>query len=424
MPNSKLSIASANPDEDQVLWLNRNVAGMTLTSFFSDTGHEMVTAVLPGFLGTIGVAAGALGWIEGIADAASSFVKLGAGWYSDRIGHRKGIVTLGYLLTGTALALFAAAVSWPLILFGRLVSWFGRGIRGPLRDAMLAESVHPSLRGKVFGFHRAGDTAGAILGPAIGVALLGFLPAHTPAHPYRLIFLLSLIPGLASAVCFAATVKEVRRPADRAIKMWSAMKDLPRPYTRFLRGVALFGAGDFSHTLLILAAVLLLSPSLGATRAAQIAASLYIVRNVVYTLASFPAGALSDRIGKQTLLAIGYVLGALTALGAAALFLLPRAGIIPIGAVFALSGVYIAMEDTLEGAIPADLVKRENRGTAYGLMGAVNGMGDLVASALVGSLWTFVSPALAFALAALLMLSGAALTYWNRPSGHRGPQPL
>jgi predicted MFS family arabinose efflux permease len=153
-------------------WLNRNVIGMAVTSFLSDAGHEMVTAILPGFLSTLGVAASALGWIEGVSDASSSFVKLGSGWYSDRIGHRKAIVSVGYFLTGTALALFAAAISWPLILLACVISWFGRGVRSPLRDAMRAESVTPDVRGKAFGLHRAGDTVGAIIGPLLGVWLL------------------------------------------------------------------------------------------------------------------------------------------------------------------------------------------------------------------------------------------------------------
>ena len=202
-------------------WLNRNVAGMTLTSFFSDAGHEMVTAVLPGFLRTIGVAAAALGWIEGISDATSSFVKLGAGWYTDRVGHRKRIVSFGYLLTGTAMALFAAAVSWPLVLIGRLIGWFGRGIRSPLRNAMLAESVPAEARGRAFGLHRAGDTVGAVVGPLIGVWLLGFLPAPNPAAPFRIIFLVSMVPGLAAMISFVTLVRENRRPENRSLRLWA-----------------------------------------------------------------------------------------------------------------------------------------------------------------------------------------------------------
>jgi predicted MFS family arabinose efflux permease len=286
MSDRKPEVVSTT-DARAASWLNRDVVGMTITSFLSDACHEMVTAVLPGFLGTIGVAAAALGWIEGVSDASASFVKLGAGWYSDRIGHRKCTVTAGYFITGTALALFAAAVSWPLVFVGRVISWFGRGIRSPLRDAMLAESVAPTARSKAFGLHRAGDTIGAVVGPLVGVGLLTILPAPNAAAPFRTIFLLSLIPGVGSAVSFAALVREKRRPEDRSVRFWGAVGELPKPYTRFLRGVGLFGLGDFSPTLLILAATQLLSPAYGAVHAAQIAGLLYVLRNIVYAGAPF-----------------------------------------------------------------------------------------------------------------------------------------
>src|SRR5580693_1827310 len=149
-------------------WLNRNVWGMTITSMLSDACYEMVLAVLPGFLPVIHVAAAALGWIEGASDAFSAFLKFFSGWYSDRIGRRKGLIVLGYLFTGTGLSIFTFAFSWVPILLGRIVSWFGKGIRGSLRDAMLSESVDAADRGKAFGFHRAGDTVGAIIGPLAG----------------------------------------------------------------------------------------------------------------------------------------------------------------------------------------------------------------------------------------------------------------
>jgi len=395
-------------------WLNRNVIGMTVTSFFSDAGHEMVTAVLPGFLPTLGIAAAALGWIEGVSDAASSFVKLGSGWYSDRIGHRKGIVSFGYFLTGTALALFAAAVSWPLILLGRTISWFGRGIRSPLRDAMLAESVAPDTRGKAFGLHRAGDTLGAIVGPLLGVWLLAVLPHSNPSAPFRTIFVLSLIPGLASVLSFAILVRENRRPANRQLRFWGAVRDLPKPFTRFLQGVGVFGLGDFSHTLLILAASQLLAATHGAVRAAEIAALLYVLRNVVYAAASFPIGALADKMEKTKLLAAGYLLGVVTAVLIAGSLASHDPSLVRLAAVFACAGLYIAVQDALEGAIPADLVPAQSRGTAYGLMGTVNGVGDLTASALVGSLWTAISPAMAFGCAGSVMLAGTLLLIWNR----------
>jgi len=145
---------------------------MTLTSLCSDACYEMIISVLPGFLAAVGISPAALGWIEGSADALSSFLKLWSGWYSDFIGRRKPIVVIGYLFTGSGMSLFSLAGSWHLILAGRMISWFGKGIRGSLRDAMLSESVPAEFRGRAFGFHRAGDTIGAILGPLAGILLL------------------------------------------------------------------------------------------------------------------------------------------------------------------------------------------------------------------------------------------------------------
>src|SRR5581483_70009 len=294
------------------------------------------------------------------------------------------------------------------------ISWFGRGIRSPLRDAMLAESVAPDTRGKAFGLHRAGDTLGAIVGPLLGVWLLAVLPHSNPSAPFRTIFVLSLIPGLASVLSFAILVRENRRPANRQLRFWGAVRDLPKPFTRFLQGVGVFGLGDFSHTLLILAASQLLAATHGAVRAAEIAALLYVLRNVVYAAASFPIGALADKMEKTKLLAAGYLLGVVTAVLIAGSLASHDPSLVRLAAVFACAGLYIAVQDALEGAIPADLVPAQSRGTAYGLMGTVNGVGDLTASALVGSLWTAISPAMAFGCAGSVMLAGTLLLIWNR----------
>jgi MFS family permease len=392
-------------------WLNRNVLGMTITSFCADVGYEMVSAVLPGFLASIGVDAAALGWIEGSADALSSFVKLASGWYSDRVGHRKPIVALGYFLSGTALAVFAAAVSWPLVLAGRLAAWFGKGIRGPLRDAMLSQSTAPEMRGKVFGMHRAGDTAGAVLGPLLGVWLLSRLPRPNPSAPFRTIFLVSLIPGLIAFASMVFLVQEKRGAPNPARKLWKSVREMPAAYRSFLAAVAVFGAGDFAPTLLVLAASQLLAPVYGVVRAGEFAALFYVLRNAVYAAAAFPAGALADRMSKPKLLSAGYALGALTGFGAALLFAWHVTALAAIAVVFALAGIYIGIQDTLEGAIPAGLIQPPDRGTAYGILGAVNGTGDLISSALVGTLWTAISPVVAFACAGMLMLAGAALLY-------------
>ena len=241
-----------------------------------------------------------------------------------------------------------------------MVSWFGKGIRGSLRDAMLSESVDPDVRGRAFGFHRAGDTVGAIIGPLAGVALLQFLPATPPDFPFRRIFLLSLIPGLCAPVIFALMVKETRRQPMPGKKLIASMRGLPAAFRRFLLAVGLFGSGDFSPTLLTLAAATLLRPAYGPIRAAQLAALLYVIRNVVYASASFPIGALADRMRKTPLLSGGYFCAALVAASTALLFTTGSASFATLSAVFILAGIFAAAQDTLEGAIPPDLTEPAN----------------------------------------------------------------
>lgn len=393
-------------------WLNRNVVGMGLTSLLSDVSHEMATAVLPGFLTALGVSAAALGLIEGVADGVASFVKLAAGWFSDRAGRRKPIAVGGYFITGSASAIFALAAGWPLVLLGRVVGWFGRGIRGPARNAILAGSVPAESRGKAFGFERAGDTVGAILGPLIAVALLGYLHPHAanPSSPFRTIFLLTLIPGIACGLVFALFVRDIP-VAGTQKKFFAAVKQLPQSFRRFLAGVGVFGMGDFAHTLMILAATQLLLPDHGMAHAAEIAALLYVGHNMVYAAAAYPVGALSDRLGRRGMLAVGYLVATLTAAGFVAAFAWHLVSILYLLLLFAIGGLYMAFEEALEGSITADLVATDVRGTAYGLLGAVNGVGDVAASVLVGGLWTLVSPAAAFGYAAALMFAGAVLIF-------------
>ena len=279
---------------------------------------------------------------------------------------------------------------------------------------MLAESIAPADRGKAFGFHRACDTLGAIIGPLVAAGLMFLLQPYSrenSAIPFRIVFLLTLVPGLGSPLVFALMVKEKRRPANREIKFWTSVRALPTNFRRFLVGVGVFGAGDFSHTLLILAATQLLAGSHGAVTAAQIAALLYALRNVFYAAASYPVGALGDRYSRRGLLLLGYLLGAVVMVGFVIAFLTNTNSILWLGVLFALAGVYIAVEDSLEGVLTADLVPDEsNRGTAYGVMGTVNGIGDFLSSAVVGLLWSL-KPEAGFAYAAVAMFSGAVLLH-------------
>jgi MFS family permease len=381
----------------------------------------MATAVLPQFMQAIGASAAALGFIEGTADAVSSFFKLGSGFQSDRSGHRKGWTVGGYALTAFAIAIFTFAFVWPLILLGRVVGWLGRGIRGPLRDAMLADSVRPRERGKAFGFQRAGDTIGAVVGPLAAFGLLRLAAAHptvanaiigwipgltgTTGWPFRVIFLLTLIPGLLSVATMAFMVREKRRAPNHQMRFWSTIRSMPRDYRSFLLAVGLFGIADFAPTLMILRATTVLEPKMGLLPAAQIAALLYTLRNVVYAVASFPIGALSDRFSRTRYLAVGYAVAVVTFLGFA--FVVPTVWWFAI--FFSLAGVFIAWEDTIEGVAVRDYVKTEIAGTAYGVLGAVNGVGDFVSSLAVGLLWTAVGPAAGFIYAAVVGLAGTIL---------------
>jgi MFS family permease len=378
-------------------WFNRNIMGMGVASLLSDLGHEMATAILPAFLVSIGGSPSVLGVIEGIADGISSFVKLGAGWYSDRIGKRKGIAVLGYTLTGLAKGSFALAHSWIHILIGRSVGWFGRGIRSPVRDALLADSVSPSAYGKAFGFHRGMDTAGAVLGPLAAFLLISYAT-------YRQIFLLTLVPGLLAAAVFAFWIKERPGIANHSLQFWKSYHALPKEFKQFLIGVGIFGIGDFAHTLLILRAVEILKPEYG-VRAESLAVLLYVFHNVLYALVSFPIGALSDRMGRMWLLAFGYFLSGV--MGICLMFITGSIGYLII--IFILGGIYIAMEDALEGAIAADLLPQELRGTGYGVLATVNGLGDFFSSLIVGFLWSYVSPFYAFGYGAVMSLLGSII---------------
>jgi MFS family permease len=318
----------------------------------------------------------------------------------------------GYAITGSAFALCALAVSWPLVMLAKMLAWAGKGIRGPLRNAILADAVEPGNAGKAFGFHRAGDTLGAIAGPLVGAALITWMPAawfNSPDEPYRIVFLLTLIPGLGAALAFALMIRERRFTPKPGLRLGASIRALPAGFRRWLGPVFVFGLGDFSHVLLVLAAGVLLVPAHGEQTAAAVAVALYAVKNAAGAIAAFPAGALGDRWGHRTVLVVGYGLGVATMLGFAALFLTETQSVWWIGVLFALAGIYIAIEEALEPAMTADLVPdRAVRGTAFGVLSGVNGVGDFVASVGVGALFVL-GPQVAFATSAALMLLG---TLW------------
>ncbi len=374
--------------------------GIGLASLFSDWSHEIATAALPAFLATLGVAAAWLGVIEGVSDGLSSFAKMASGFYTDKLQRRKPIAVGGYLVTAIGTACFALATNAWHVLFARASAWLGRGVRTPVRKALMAAAVSPEAYGRAFGLERMMDTLGAIIGPLSALWLL-----QVSNHNYRLLFTCTLIPGMLAAAVIAFLVKEKERVPVPHISFGERLRLLPTPYRKFLVAVGLFGAGDFAHTMLILLATQKLAPTIGLTKAASIAVTLYVLHNVFYASFSFVAGWLGDRLPKNLLLAAGYGLAGLMTL---AIIVLPPSPW-TMALVFVAGGIYVAMEETLEDSLCAELVDRSHHGMAFGVLATVNGVGDFVSSIVVGALWSAFGTQIAFTYSTLLFFAGAAL---------------
>jgi len=382
-------------------WLNRTVLGVGLTSLFSDWSHEIATAVLPAFLTAIGAGPAWLGAIEGISDGLSSFTKLGAGHFTDRLKRRKPLAIFGYVVTTLATASFAFATSAYGILFGRVVAWLGRGVRSPAKKALLAADVPPGAYGRAFGLERLMDTLGAIAGPLTALWLL-----EKTHHSYRQVFLWTLLPGLIAVAAFWLLVRE-RSDEQRARQSFvTGLRSLPVPFRRFLVGVGVFGAGDFSHTMLILYASRMLTAQHGIARAASLAVALYTLHNVFYAGSAYFSGWLSDRVRQRKfVLAAGYGVGVATAL----LLCTSTHSLVLLAPICALAGIYIGTEEALEDSVAAELVSKDQHGMAFGTLAAVNAGGDLVSSLMVGALWSAFSVQAAFGASAALFCAGTLI---------------
>jgi MFS family permease len=381
-------------------WLNRTVLGIGLASMFSDWSHEMATAVLPAFLATLGAGPAWLGLIEGVSDGLSSFAKMASGFCTDKLQRRKPVAIVGYVVTALGTASFGLATNAWHVLVARTAAWLGRGVRTPVRKALLAAAVTRETYGRAFGFERMMDTAGAIVGPVTALGLL-----ELTHHHYPTLFALTLIPSLAAAGLIAFLVKEIERRPVPHISFGQRLRLLPSNYRRFAAAAGLFGAGAFAHSLLILLATRELTPTLGAPRAATVAVALYVLHNVFSASFAFIGGWLGDHFPKKILLAAGYLLSAAMCL---CIVFLP-AGIGTLAVIFILGGTNVALEETLEDSLCAELVSQENHGVAFGVLGTVNGIGDFLSSVVVGGLWTAYGTGAAFGYSAALSVAGAAL---------------
>ncbi len=392
-------------------WLTPGVGAIGATSFFSDAGHEVTTSVLPTFLtGTLGASAAALGVIDGFSDALIGVMKLVGGPLANDPDRRGRLASGGYL--GTALATGAiglAATVWQAGAL-RAFAWLSRGLRSPARDALLASLSPDWARGRTFGLERAGDNLGAVAGPLLAAGLVAWVGVR-PA------LCLAAVPGLFAAVAILLASREARRripsgdrPARRRFE-FAALRDAGM--LRALLPVALFEFGNVATTLLILRATqLLASPDRTRTAATSLAILIYAGHNVVATLASLAAGGWYDRTGPRVVFAAGaaaYVIGYLVFAAGARSPLVIALG-------FALAGAGIGLAEPTQSAVVSQLLPDRLRGSGFGVLGAVQATGDLVATVVAGVLYTVASPAVAFGYAAAWMAVAVIASGMLRPT--------
>lgn len=371
--------------------LGRNVLALSGVSLLTDVASEMTYPLLPVFLKTVlGASATAVGTIEGAAETTAALLKLASGWWSDRVSRRKPLVLLGYTIASAVRPLIGLAQSVSQVLAVRMTDRVGKGIRTSPRDALIADSVDAGVRGRAFGFHRAADHAGAVIGPLLAFALLrwGHLQLRT-------VFLLTAIPGALAVATLLFGVREVPRAVSVDERRIDLSVPLGRRFWAFLGVLLLFTLGNSTDAFLLLRA-----DQLGVTPA--LVPILWASLHVVKSASSTPGGALSDRLGRKPLIVAGWLLYA------AVYFAFGRAWTAwQAWALFAVYGVYFGLTEGVEKALVADLVAPDRRGAAFGWYNLAIGLGALPASLLFGLFWDRWGSTAAFDLGALLALLAA-----------------
>lgn len=369
--------------DSRVPGIKHSVFVLAVVSFLTDIASEMVYPLVPIFLTTsLGAPASAVGLIEGLAESTTAFVRAWSGWLSDRVRARKPMILGGYALAAMGKVVLALAYVWPVVLLARTVDRAGKGIRTAPRDALIADVTPVGQRGRAFGFHRAADTAGAVLGPAIAIAMLALTD-----DSYRLVFLLAVIPA-ALAVCVIPLVTE-RRPQARSDVEHVPLRSLGLPFYSFLAVSALFAFGNSSDVFLVLRA-----KDIGLRDTEVVLA--YMGYNAVYALLSMPVGIMSDRIGRRTMISLGYAVFALAYVGFG---LNESQGFICL--LFAVYGLHMALMEGVSRVMVVDFIPAQGRATALGLYQGVLGGMVLIASVLAGLLWDNVGHSAPFILGAV-----------------------
>lgn len=378
-------------------WVTRTVVGILLATFFSDVGHEMVTAVLPLYLAGVGLGPAALGAMEGAADLAFSLSKLAGGAVGHRVERKRPWAAAGYLVTTLGTGAIALVRGFGAVASLRTVAWFGRGFRSPLRDFLLADEVGATHFGRAYGLERSCDMIGAVAGPLVA-ALLVWTGAT-----FREVILWSLIPSAISVFSIIALTKDRGAAPAPTTASPRVRAPLPRAFWLFVGGVLLFGLGDFSRTFLIFLAAGALGG--GGSGLFSTAVLLYAMHNFVSALAAYPAGHVGDARSKSRVLVGGYALGVVTN----GILAIAYGSLAWLVVAIALSGVYIAVQETLEKAVVAELLPRDQRSIGLGILASANALGDFGSSVFVGIMLAAGHGSIAFAVPAAV---GALGVIW------------
>jgi MFS family permease len=393
-------------------WLTTTVLAVSIASLLSDACYESIIPLLPALVAALGGGALALGAIEGIADGLAAAFKLWGGALADTSKHRRALAASGYLGVGLFMPAIGFATSLAAVGSLRAGAWICRGFRSPIRDTLLVDDTDPRFVNRAFGFQRGLDSVGAVIGPIVAIALVA---AHVPV-PQAILF--GFLPGLAAGAAYL-WVRERPRSVPPRAPVTVALAGLPRDFARYLAGAGIFGVGNFSATLLVLVAMRSFTPALGAVHATALATALYLVHNVLNAAFAYPASLLSERVGAGRMLLAAFVMFAGAGVLVATAWQVPVA----IVAAVVLAGLSIAIIDPMEGTFATELLPKERRGTGYGALAAVNGVGDLLSSLGVGALWQAFGPLVAFGSSAVLCVAGALvlapLALRSRPTTKR-----
>jgi MFS family permease len=392
-------------------WLTPGVRGIGTASLLADLGHEVPTALLPSLLtSTLGAPASALGLIEGMADGLAGATRFAGGPIADDPNRRRSAAVGGYAATAVLSGLIGVATSAWQVGVLRTGAWAARGLRVPSRNALLADVVPAESYGRAYGFERAMDNLGAIGGPLLALALVA-------AFSVRTAILLSVIPGLLAVAAIVYAIRHTPRPTERERRPLTIQVRpvLQGRLGRFFLGISLFEVANMAATLMILRATDLLTPEHGQDAATKIAIALYVVYNLTATLVSIPGGWHGDRRGMVRVFALGVACFA----AAYALFAVSASGVLLLGLAFGIACIGIGLVETAEHAAVAMFAPERIRGSAFGLLAAVQSFGNLAASAVVGILYAAVSASVAFGYAAALMLVSLLVLGLSRPGASR-----